>query len=89
MRIEWDGRPQEAPIDARHTLVVHRVAVVLRDEEGEPVPGQQCLVTGPGDFRLEAETDALGRVQVVAPPGDYAVSFTELDKEIWRAAPKG
>ena len=89
MRIEWDGRPQLASLDDRHTIVLHRVEVVVRDEVGEPVAGEPCLVTGPDDFRLQATTDSSGRVQIIAPPGDYAVSFTKLDKEIWHAESKG
>ncbi len=88
-RVDWEENPLKLATKERHVIVVPTVRARLEDDEGNPVAGQPCLITGPNGFRSQARTDADGRVSVLAPKGDaYEISFTELDGELWEPSEK-
>ena len=83
--LKWEGKPLDVQPSQWYTVMVPTVRAVLLDEASNPVVGQECVITGANGFRVRAVTDARGRVSVPAPVGEYEISYTALDEEVWAA----
>lgn len=62
------------------------IEIVLKDELGNPVPGQKYRVTLPdGKTIAEGTLDEEGKAKVTnIDPGNCKVTFPKLDKDVWK-----
>jgi hypothetical protein len=63
------------------------IEVQMLDETEAPVPGLECEVIAPDGAPHRGVTDSNGvfRVEPV-PPGQCTITFTSLDRRIWKKA---
>jgi hypothetical protein len=62
------------------------VAVVVRDERGEPLANVRCRITTPGRPPLDAATDGNGRVLLRGiETGSCAIQLPDIDAREWDA----
>ena len=60
--------------------------ITLVDEDGNPVPYENFQLTLPDGTVVEGDLDSIGNSKIEitgAVPGDYQISFPDLDTEGW------
>jgi len=62
------------------------VEIVLKDEEGQPVPGEKYQVKLPDGSVAEGTLDENGFARIDGiDPGQAEITFPELDQESWKS----
>jgi len=63
------------------------IEIVLQDEDGNPVPNAEYLITTPDGQELSGTLDGNGFARVDGiTPGTCKVSFTQIHKTEWKPA---
>lgn len=78
---ELEGAPGSTPAP-----VTDWVGVLVRDEDGFPIPSVRCRITTPGRAPVEATTDSSGRVLLRSVEvGSCVIELPEIDGREWAA----
>jgi hypothetical protein len=64
----------------------HWIEIVLQDDEGRPVPGEEYLVTLPDSMVVRGYLDDAGfaHLEPIDPGGTCKVNFPNLDSNGWK-----
>ena len=75
------GEFEPVEVEERETTWI---GLELVDEMDQPVAGEHFELAGPDGRVRRGRTDANGRARISGiPPGNYQISFTELDEDAW------
>lgn len=77
-------RPAGVPVQPCPLAAKHWIEIVLRGEDGRPIPGEAYTVTPPSGAVRTGRLDAQGRARLEGLPfGPCHVSFPDLDQDAW------
>lgn len=78
-------KPSHKPNSPTNEKKKHWIEIELKDDDGNPVPGERYRVTLPdGSTLAEGTLDGKGFAKVTnIDPGNCKITFPELDGEIW------
>jgi len=78
-------RPSGSEQSESETEETHWVGLKLKDDQGNPVPGEPFRLKLPDGTVVEGKLDAKGKVEIRGvPAGKCQVCFPKIDSEDWR-----
>jgi uncharacterized Zn-binding protein involved in type VI secretion len=82
--VSTDGSSSSPPVSSSPDKT-HWISIVLKDQDGRPVPDEMYHIELPDGSAADGTLDAKGSARVGGiDPGNCKVTFPNLDKDLWK-----